>query len=104
MLQLDLAEEAARADSLGEIESAGLAADMHEADDVAEATRRSLLPDGGAGAPPTTRAGPSGSLSAGNAAAAAASSGGAAAEAEAPTPLGRDLEREHARARAKSGP
>eukprot|EP00966_Prymnesium_polylepis_P067827 1576790-Prymnesium_polylepis.1 len=34
---------------------------MHEADDVAEATRRSLLPDGGAGAPPTTRAGPNGS-------------------------------------------
>eukprot|EP00966_Prymnesium_polylepis_P060645 1407356-Prymnesium_polylepis.1 len=55
---------------------------MHEADDVAEATRRSLLPDGGAGAPPTTRAGQSGPLSAGNAAAVAASGGVAAAEAE----------------------
>ena len=57
-LQVDLDEEEARARSLGEVDSAEMAADMHEGDEVAEAVRRSLLPDGGAGAPPVARAEP----------------------------------------------
>ena len=57
-LQVDLDEEESRARSLGEVDSAEMAADMHEGDEVAEAVRRSLLPDGGAGAPPVARAEP----------------------------------------------
>ena len=55
-LAADLAEEAARAESIAAHDAEEMATDMHEGDEVAEAVRRSLLPDGGAGAPAATRA------------------------------------------------
>ena len=39
-LQVDLDEEESRARSLGEVDSAEMASDMHEGDEVAEAIRR----------------------------------------------------------------